>query len=98
MVTGARLRGGASPELRRSRQSGVTAGLLACGLAVEYERGMGNPLVASGRGGIGRGEWLVGRGGSGSPAYRGSAVPAPGVIHWPRYQVQKGVQVEMGLT
>jgi hypothetical protein len=53
---------------RRSRRSGAIAGLLACGLAVEYERGMGNPLVGSGRGGIGRRGWLVVIGGSGSPA------------------------------
>jgi hypothetical protein len=43
---------------------------LACGLAVEHERGMGNPLVGSGRGDIGRREWLAEKGGSGSPAYR----------------------------
>jgi hypothetical protein len=67
-------------------------------LAVEYERGMGNPLVGSGRGGIGRRGWLAVTGGSGSPAYRVSAVPAPGVTHWPRYQVQKEVQVMVGLT
>jgi hypothetical protein len=51
---------------RRSRRSGVTAGLLACGLAVEYEHGMGNPLVGSGRGGIGRRGWLAVTGGSGT--------------------------------
>jgi hypothetical protein len=76
----------------------VTAGLLACGLAVEYERGMGNPLVGSGRGGISRRGWLAVTGGSGSPAYCVSTVPAPGVTHWPRYRVQKEVQVEVGLT
>jgi hypothetical protein len=32
----------------------VTKGLLAHGLAVEHEHGTGNPLVGSGRGGIGR--------------------------------------------
>jgi hypothetical protein len=40
-------------------------GLLACGLAVEHERGMGKPLGGSGRGGIGR---------RGRPAVTGGSV------------------------
>jgi hypothetical protein len=36
--------------LRRSRRFWPLVGLLACGLAVEHERGMGNPLVGSGKG------------------------------------------------
>ena len=42
-------RGGASPGLVGAGGLGATAGLLACGLAIEHERGMGNPLVSLAR-------------------------------------------------
>jgi hypothetical protein len=51
---------------------------LACGLAVEHERGMDNPLVGSGRGDISRRERLAGRGGSGDGHHRRARVPASG--------------------
>jgi hypothetical protein len=76
-------RGGASPALRRSKRSGPSVGLLACGLAVEHERGMGNPLVGSGRGDIGRRERLAGRGGSGNGHHRRAPVPASGGAYDP---------------
>jgi hypothetical protein len=91
-------RGGASPALRRSRRSRPSVGLLACGLAVEHERGMGNPLVGSGRGGIGRRERLAGRGGSGRRTRRRARVPgATGSLRL-RLLVQKDQGKEAKLT
>jgi hypothetical protein len=87
------LGGGASPELCWSRRSGATVGLLTCGLAVEYERGMGNPLVGSGRGGIGRRGRPAVTGGSARRRNDGARVPASGAI----YGLQQPAQKEQGL-
>ena len=66
-------------------RTGIPGVESSCGLAREHARGMRKPPRRSGRGCIGRSGRPAVTGGSGSPAYRVSAVPAPfgsGFWHW----------------
>ena len=68
---------------------GATVGLLACGLAVQHERGMCKPLVSLSRHGE---AWSGGFDGDGGSARRDIAGACANVQLWAQQRVQKDVR------